>query len=639
MLKLKRLEIKDFLSHHDTSLEFAPGDKVLLDGVSGAGKSTIVEALIWCLYGIGRTDGRALVRRGARKAVVTVLLEEDGTTYEITRGVTANGKSALTALRRDGDVEKIIDGGVRVIQDWIERDVLHASYELFINSVAYPQGNRENFVNATSVRRKELLLEILKTVDTEEYVERIRTAHTEKSQRRSLLGGRLEAVELSINEATQRIAGAKDIEKNRSACESSLAEVEGVIERHGATLASLEQAFSTIENDLLRADVLSEAVASWEFLDGDETVLRGWADMLGQSLDALSSATEQNNRRAAILSERPSTRDYTVELESIEKRIRFLVDEQPVCPSGDACPYYARITPELKQLYSERERLTLAEAEQRQAVALWEYKLESVGPRIDTTKLTEDVGNAKKAEMALELRELRMKLGNPPTKEQIALERKLVEGARQSAASLRESIAALSGKIAYIAQVKNDLERFKDEHSSYVKEIAGLDEQVKLLVELRDAFGPNGITAVALDYLLPTLEERINEVLGQLSDFRIRLDTQREGAASRVEGLFIVIRNGQGEEFSYDSYSGGEKLKVTVAISEALASLQNVGFRVLDELFVGLDEDSTEAFAHVLGQIQGRFSQMLCVSHLRQIKDMFPRQVVVAKLDGISKIV
>jgi len=199
--------------------------------------------------------------------------------------------------------------------------------------------------------------------------------------------------------------------------------------------------------------------------------------------------------------------------------------------------------------------------------------------------------------------------------------------------------------VVFARAALTDSENAVEEHKTIVDRIAQLETnravetEIKRLKLLKDALGSTGIKALAVDYMIPRLEDKINEVLSQMSDFRVQLDTQKKSQSdTTIEGLFITIRNERGEEFDFASYSGGEKLKITVAISEALASLQKVGFRILDELFVGLDEDSTEAFVNVLAQVQSRFKQMLCITHLRGIKDLFERKVTLVKFEGKSTI-
>jgi DNA repair exonuclease SbcCD ATPase subunit len=180
------------------------------------------------------------------------------------------------------------------------------------------------------------------------------------------------------------------------------------------------------------------------------------------------------------------------------------------------------------------------------------------------------------------------------------------------------------------------------------KTIQGLEEEVKghsaqvgSLKAIKEAFGSKGIKTVIIDFFVPKLEDKINEILAKLSEFRVEIDTQREGADNEntVEGLFINIVDGQGQRMDFLNYSGGEKMKIIVAISEALASLQNIGFRILDEIFVGLDDASTESFAQVLTQIQSQFKQLFVISHLSQIKDLFDDRIEVVKQNGESLII
>ena len=96
--------------------------------------------------------------------------------------------------------------------------------------------------------------------------------------------------------------------------------------------------------------------------------------------------------------------------------------------------------------------------------------------------------------------------------------------------------------------------------------------------------------------------------------------------------------NDQGEEFDYDSYSGGQKIKILFAITEGLAQMQKIEFRILDEAVIGLDEESGDQFAAAILAFQGRFKQLICISHLQQIKDLFENKIVVKNFLGTSKI-
>jgi DNA repair exonuclease SbcCD ATPase subunit len=105
-----------------------------------------------------------------------------------------------------------------------------------------------------------------------------------------------------------------------------------------------------------------------------------------------------------------------------------------------------------------------------------------------------------------------------------------------------------------------------------------------------------------------------------------------------VEGLFIVVINGRGESYDLASYSGGEKTKINIAISEGLASLQKIGFRILDEAIVALDTFSADSFCEIMKVSLSKNGQIIIISHLPQIKELFTSSVEIVKRDGISTI-
>jgi exonuclease SbcC len=202
---------------------------------------------------------------------------------------------------------------------------------------------------------------------------------------------------------------------------------------------------------------------------------------------------------------------------------------------------------------------------------------------------------------------------------------------------ISDSLSMLKKIDQDLAEIESIKERIVDIHDN---KLTAVDSHIEKVAAVKEAFGSNGIKTMVIDYLLPKLEDRINDVLGKLSDFRVRLDTQKKTADGEgiIEGLFITILNETNEEMPYEAYSGGEKLKISVAISESLATLQKVNFRLFDETFIGLDENSTEAFARILYGLQQRFSQVLCISHIQAIKDLFDKSLVVSKNKNISTI-
>ena len=77
-----------------------------------------------------------------------------------------------------------------------------------------------------------------------------------------------------------------------------------------------------------------------------------------------------------------------------------------------------------------------------------------------------------------------------------------------------------------------------------------------------------------------------------------------------------------------------------MSIAEALASISgNVGFRIIDEAISSLDDESTESFVEVLTKLQEKYPQVLAISHIPEVKQVFEKQILVKKINGISKII
>lgn len=76
---LEKVEIKNFMSHSKTTVDFTDGLNVLT-GKSNSGKSAIFRAIIWCLF--NKPTGSDFIRTGAQSTKVTVTLSNG---YSITR--------------------------------------------------------------------------------------------------------------------------------------------------------------------------------------------------------------------------------------------------------------------------------------------------------------------------------------------------------------------------------------------------------------------------------------------------------------------------------------------------------------------------------------------------------------------------
>jgi len=120
--RLKKLVIRNFRSIHNFAFEIPEG-LIRITGANGAGKSSLLDALRYVLFGEGR--GRNFVRNGAKQMSVTVELEYKQTQYEITRSWTGSGQLSYSINGKPQQAENQTALQARISEDLRFRRLAH----------------------------------------------------------------------------------------------------------------------------------------------------------------------------------------------------------------------------------------------------------------------------------------------------------------------------------------------------------------------------------------------------------------------------------------------------------------------------------------------------------------------------------
>ena len=177
------------------------------------------------------------------------------------------------------------------------------------------------------------------------------------------------------------------------------------------------------------------------------------------------------------------------------------------------------------------------------------------------------------------------------------------------------------------------------------------DYQAKLLEirrfkDLEKAFGKNGIPALLIEQAIPEIEEQANEVLQQLSGGTMSLQFVTQGSYKSKkdevkETLDILIQDPYGVR-EYEMFSGGEAFRINFSIRLALSKLlaQRAGSRlqtlVIDEGFGSQDEEGRARLAEAITAVQDEFEKILVITHLPELKEVFPSRIEVEKTENGS---
>ncbi|MFC4305759.1 AAA family ATPase [Cohnella boryungensis] len=207
----------------------------------------------------------------------------------------------------------------------------------------------------------------------------------------------------------------------------------------------------------------------------------------------------------------------------------------------------------------------------------------------------------------------------------------------------RREQAALVEQIGGIKAVLTALDADQQERDRISSELEPKALRWVRYQTLIKAFGRDGIPALIIENAVPQLERIANEILGKMSKGKhyVRFETQRElkSRAGVSETLDIMVGDWTAER-PYETFSGGEQLRIDYAIRFALAELlaQRAGSKVewltIDE---GLGSQDAEHRALVLDSIKSvasRFKRVLVITHIEDAQAAFDQVIRFDNADG-----
>ena len=225
----QKLELTNFLSYRQTeTLDFTGIHLACISGANGAGKSTILDAITWSLFGRSRNrsddeiiNRLAAIQGDAAEVRFTFCLEK--TNYRIFRRK-GLGKSSILELQiaiGDDSWKTLSENKLRETQAAIEQ-LLKMSYDTFTNSSLLLQGKADEFTTRTPNQRKEILAILLGVTEWEYYRELAAEARKVDQGKFALLEGRIEENSTELGEENERKAALQEAHNYRNSIADKL---------------------------------------------------------------------------------------------------------------------------------------------------------------------------------------------------------------------------------------------------------------------------------------------------------------------------------------------------------------------------------------------------------------------------------
>ena len=213
-----------------------------------------------------------------------------------------------------------------------------------------------------------------------------------------------------------------------------------------------------------------------------------------------------------------------------------------------------------------------------------------------------------------------------------------------SMVALNKYIEKLNKDIEYLHKVRDksdgDLEKItklNEERYGIVEAITELAEEQKYFFAMGDMLKDGGIKTQIIKQYLPVMNNLINKYLTAMeSYFNFTMDEQ----------FNEIIKSRYRDEFSYASFSEGEKMRIDLALLftwRSVAQLKNsanTNLLILDEVFdSSLDTNGTDEFLKLLQSLDSK-SNVFVISHKGDaLYDKFDSTIKFEKIQNFSKVI
>ena len=241
-----KLSLAGFLSYRQPqSLDFNQFDVACISGSNGAGKSSLLDAITWVLFGQARKRDDSLINTACDKAEVTLDFEYENQVYRIHRSITRGKGSQVDffiekGLKPDGssDWKTLSERTLRDTEALIEH-TLRMDYETFTNASFFLQGKADMFAQQRPSDRKRILASILGLDVWEAYREQANLERKQKEGDLKIIDGRLVDIIDELGEEDARRKRLAEVERDLKTLSTSREQQSKLLEEARKLQASL----------------------------------------------------------------------------------------------------------------------------------------------------------------------------------------------------------------------------------------------------------------------------------------------------------------------------------------------------------------------------------------------------------------
>lgn len=685
---LKTLHVKNIRSYVDDKIEFPQGS-LLIEGDIGSGKSTILLAIDFALFGTRPSElpASSLLRQGTNRGEVVLEFIIDGKEIEIKRvlekkGATVaqtSGHITINGTRKDlmsmGLKSIVFDllgypmAGLKAGKSIIYRYTVYTPQEQMKLIVQQKPDERLNTIrsifNIDKYKRigensKICIREMRKAIshmegiardlkDKEEKRERIdkeraflsedlmkkesvyermKSGFDDKKKEKEAILEALKRLNALMHDRTSKKARLENEERMLKDVKEDTAGCEKKLEK--IDFQAMEQKIKDLEKETLQKNALKEKQRE------TEERIKDTEEKITQTLTR-KGASDELTKKISALSECPTCRQKVAH----EHKEKIMREEDKKIEN------FLKIGEIFKKTLEDQKKEQDAIKKNLDAIAENEKTL--IRLKSDLKSFTETknrLDDRKKKSEALQASIDALKKSVAELEKEIAPMMDIEE----KSAKIEKELDTINGEnilmLTQITRVKQQMQSMDSERSSIDKDIKEKTEAKQDSESLKET------TVWLKDYFMPlmeTMEKHIMQSIQRDFDMLFRewfnMLIDDDTLQARIDAEFTPLIEQNTFETSYDYLSGGEKTSIALAYRLALnkvinnisESIKTKDLLILDEPTEGFSTEQLDKVRDVLSELN--LKQVIIVSHEEKVESFVDKTVKVVKKDHVSHIV
>ena len=650
-MRIRSIELENIRSHKNSKVEFEDGITII-EGRTGAGKSSILMGIEYALFGSNAYPNSLMMRRGSSRSRIILEFEQNDHLYKVIRGL----KRTTSGITIDIDNMKIYEDGKLLNLLGRKSDI----DKTILKILGYPSDvkGKELFEIIAYTRQDEIRKLInMKREERQEYIDRVLQLSKYKNAVENMRGilnhfqqekeGKEEIIAMGENV----IEDIKEIKQKIKEDENKIKESKEVLNEENKKYKIISSKVSEFEDEIKKEN---EKKIKKERIEGEINGLKKEKEANEKRINEIEKETKRKIEEPKLEEEQMKLAELVQLEKSTEEEIRKMKRELekvekleggrcPVCKQEVSHEHVEKISEEyqreIKKLEKEIEKKESEIIKQREVVEKeklkkreWE-KIKNLKEILNEKKKRLEVINKRIFELEKENEKIILKNTKEieeKLKEKREIERKIYGRINSIKKEIELKIEELNG----LKDKLSEKEKLKERIQSEKEKLNRIINLISLLTRLRGDI-KNMREIVRKNYLeafRKIFRRKFNEIRHE-SEYMVDIRSDYEPIAYANK-----------EEVPIQHLSGGEKTSVALAYRLALSELASVAssiiptkVMILDEPTTGLDREDIKSLAEAIRNITS-IPQVIIVTHNETLKSYADFVYKIEKRGGISEI-